>query len=665
MKSYELYVKGLYGAILSQIAQKYPDMSRDCGRDLSRLLSLIDSRGLPFVTISLPEAGKHFDQCLAAERLIPFRMDGQRPYKKGSPIPRLFKGLLKRVFDDSGCLLQLVDTEAVRFLRQVYYLAKKLQLPCEDSKTWKQVHEFFTTDHRVQSPSLDWDSDDFDCDSARHLHFGDTSTRNRVLANRDFNEIWGESSDTRVLDYDLADAIQWTADAISSRIGVFDPELWRNKHGPGAVSDLKSYQFKYDFPNWPEKLSNVFPMSSFGFPNYTHWIDKLAAWANGDPSFSKHEPPSKLIAVPKTQKGPRLIAAEPTAYQWAQQAILSFLADRIAKVPVCRSIHLRDQTFNQNLALRASHTQSHVTVDLSSASDRLSCWVVERMFRSNPTLLHALHSTRTRWVVNTIDRKSPKFHKLRKFACMGSACTFPVQSIVFLTIAIGSILQSRKLPLYDTEVLESVAQEVLVFGDDIIIPEDSYGTLQEALSSLGLKVNTSKTFSTGKFRESCGMDAYDGVNVTPVYAIRPPDVSRPESILSSVAVHNNFAMRGYYEAADFIKKAVHSVRRFAFRNVAVGSGAFGWYERGIVSNGHLKMRWNGTLHRLEYLVDRTLVKARPSPFEGSGALLQFFTEPKDEPSNGIVDLRFIRDMALGPKLRPASHFRRRWEPVVL
>jgi len=395
MKSYVLYIQGLYAAILSQIAESYPNMSRECDRDLSRLLSLIDSNGIPFVMITLPEAGKHFDKCLAAERLIPSSLAGQRPHKKGSVIPRLFKGLLKRVFDDSGCLLSTPDIQAIKHLRQLYYLAKKVKIPCDDSKTWKQVNEFFRIDSQVQNPTLDWVGDELDVARSSSLHFGDTITRDRAVINNDLFDHCEGQWDPRILSYDMADAIQWVADAISSEIGHYNPESWGNKHGPGAVSDLKSTQFKYDFPNWPEKLGKVFPLDYFGFANYSHWIDHLSS--KNDSRFSKHEPPAKLMAVPKTLKGPRLITVEPTSHQWAQQSVRQFLADRISAGMLRSTVHLNDQEHNKGAALRASHTQSHVTVDLSSASDRLSCWVVERVFRNNSSLLLALHASRTRW----------------------------------------------------------------------------------------------------------------------------------------------------------------------------------------------------------------------------------------------------------------------------
>lgn len=62
MKSYVQYLQGLYLAMLDDIAEYIPSLRRDCERDSSRLLSLVESRGLPFLMMDLPDMGKHIDK---------------------------------------------------------------------------------------------------------------------------------------------------------------------------------------------------------------------------------------------------------------------------------------------------------------------------------------------------------------------------------------------------------------------------------------------------------------------------------------------------------------------------------------------------------------------------------------------------------------------------
>jgi len=647
MKSYVSYLQGLYTELLVEVSEYFPSLRRDCERDVSRLLSLVDARGLSFLMIDLPSMGKHFDRCISTGRLTLSGIPGQRGYRRGSPIPRLFKGMVLRVFDDFGVLRAVPDVDAIRHLRQLYYAAKKMKVACSDSRTWEHVHEFFETDRQTRSPSLNWGDDELRLDHLRDLHFGDPDSVRPAPLFRD-HDLGVE--ECLSIGADLADTVQRTADIIASTLGGFDPIVWRTKHGPGAVADQRHTSFKYDFPSWPAKLSNVFPLDLFGFSSYGSWAAFVRGGGNHS-RFSLNEPPSRLIAVPKTLKGPRLIASEPVSHQWCQQAIKDYLTTRLASTPIARSIHFRDQTENQEFARRASHTQSHVTVDLSSASDRLSCWVVERTFRRLPSLVSALHASRTRWVVNTIDRKSPRYHKLRKFACMGSACTFPVQSYVFSMLAHASVLYSRQMRA-TIKNIRLISREVRVFGDDIIIPSDSWEVLQGLLGHLGLKVNHSKTYDSGKFRESCGLDAFDGHDVTPTYTMTYPDVTRPESIVSAVDTHNNYVLRGYYRAASYTESRLRKLGRLRLAHVPTGSGAFGLFDYGYVGNSHLQRRWNPDLHRVEYRADVASAKSVRVAVEDDATLLQYFTEALAPPRRS--------GERLGRVLRPTVSIRRRW-----
>jgi len=649
MKSFVSYLQGLYSAYLSDIAVRIPPLRVDSERDASRLLSLVRSRGLSFLMIDLPTAGKHFDRALSSGHLSSFCIAGFRPYKRGTSVPRLFKGLMLRVFDENGVLRSDPDITSISLLRQLFYGAKKVEVACSDSRTWEHVHEFFQTDRGVRLPSLNWDEDLLRTDNLPRLHFGDVD----VTVPVPLLDLIGDDDQDEVppaIDPALYDATQSVADIVASSLGVFEGSEWRAKHGPGAVSDQHHTFFKYDFPSWPDKLGSVFPMAEFAFANLASWAD----FANNEGSsdlFSSHEFPSKLIAVPKTLKGPRLIASEPVAHQWCQQMIKDYFVDRLASTPIASSIHFRDQTFNQEAARLASHNQTHVTVDLSSASDRISCWSVERLFRRLPSLVSALHASRTRWISNEIDKCSPRFHKLRKFSCMGSACTFPVQTYLFTVLAISSVLYSRGWK-YTIHNIRRVSKEVLVFGDDIIVPVDGWDALQGLLGGLGLEINQQKTYGSGSFRESCGLDAFDGNDVTPTYSITYPEVSRPESIASCVETHNNFFAKGLWATAEFVKSKVASLRRFRLMNVPVGSGAFGFTSY-YCDNDHLRSRYNRDLQRMEYRADVLSSTTKRVLPKSDSLLLQYFTVARVAPL-------FLEGDRLGIAKRARTNLRPRW-----
>jgi len=655
MKSDIQYLQGLYSAMFFDIAVYFPHLQVDCRRDASRLLSLIDQRGLPFLMVDLPAFGKHLDRCMADGSLTTSGIAGFRPYRSGGVIPRLFKGLLLQIFDDNGVLRIDYDPAAIRFSRQLCLMAKKYKIACSDSRTWEHVHEFFKIDHEVRSSSLNWDEDELRTDSLRNLHIGDSYSCRPAPLFDHITDIDRSRGSFSTSDSSLADTVQRTADACVSVFGGFNPSEWRSKHGPGAVSDQRRTSFKYDFPTWSAKLEGTFPSDELAFANFSFWVDFLSGQGSSS-SLSENEPPSRLIAVPKTLKGPRLIASEPVSHQWCQQSIRDFLTVQMRKSPLGDCIMIHDQKPNQRLALEASHTGSHATIDLSSASDRISCWLVERIFRANSSLLSALHASRTRWIANAIDKKSPAFHKIRKFSCMGSACTFPVQSVIFAILAISTILHRRNIPISIRNIRQA-SKEVQVYGDDIIVPIDCWEVLQGLLGDLGLEVNRAKTYGNGKFRESCGVDAYDGHDVSATYSITFPEVSRPESMISLVDTHNNFLTKGYWRTAEYLKSTVEGVRNYRIPSVPIGSGCFGWWSFDGFEPAGFKTRWNEDYHRMEVQVDKLYAKSIRLPNESGGQLLQYFTE--------ALPVAYILGDRIGTADRPTLSIKRRWEPKSL
>ena len=626
------FVQSLYSSILSDIADELPELRKEFDRDYLRLCSAIENQGLRFATIDMVDAGKHFDRCLDASRLTYYELPHMRPYRKDSVIPRLFRGLLKRVFDDSGCLLPTCDHTSIRALRQLYNAVKKLKMECEDERTYESVRSFFHVDSLVEPCSLDWGDDPFDYDRVSRLSFLDNRTRD-VLGSIDLPQP-GDANSLRV-PVGLLQDLHFVSDVVASSFGRFCPEDWCGKHGPGAVSDRVG-KSKYDFPTWPKKLESVFPMADFGFANLGLWADTVRDddLAN---RFNDVDAPSNLISVPKTQKAPRLIASEPTAHQWCQQNIKNFIYSSIVRTPYKRTIHFNDQSFNKRAAMRASIDQKHWTIDLSEASDRVSCFVVERMFRRNLSLLDAFRAVRTRFISNKICSKQPKLYELRKFSTMGSALTFPIQSIIFANIVVACMLFHRKQRRTARNV-EQMAREVLVFGDDLVVPSDVGHLVLGLLSHLGFKVNRSKTFGKGRFRESCGGDYYRGYDVTPTYALTYPDKRRLESIISCVATHNNFVRSGYARTAQMIRTTVLEEACILLPTMPIGSNVLCWESPNIVSMSGLRVRFNKLIYGLEARMHRVVTRCTLDPDKGISRLLQYFTEapsPDEDWEGGV------------------------------
>lgn len=676
MKSYVAFLERLYCSILKDVANEYPRLITALDRDRTRLQKIVAKQGISFFTIVLPAAGKHFDRCLADSRLTPFCLPGLgQSGNRRAPVPDLFRDLMLRIFDDSGQIRSHVDKHAVRCLRELFYCSKKIRMECSDAAVRKTVADFVEIESDARRPGSYWDNDDHIPYLARKVHLldglGDAGSDSLFRDESSYDELLAEGRSIR----DALESVQRTADWFAGVVGAVDFTALRPKHGPGAVADLRGGSFKYDFPVWQWQLESLFPFEEFASANTSVWDEAAhaldmssdmfgrAQYAPGTVStvpdgVSTTEVPCVLLAVPKTQKGPRLIAKEPTANQWIQQALKRDIELKIAKTPLKHSIDFRCQEKSREAALAASRNGLRATIDLSSASDRLTLWLVERLFRVNPDLLSVWRACRTRYLVNKLDKKQPKLIKLRKFAPAGSALTFPVQSVVYALICIGVLNYVRGRGT-DRTSIDTAARQVRVFGDDLIVPVDCVEVLTAVLTYAGLKVNASKTFCTGRFRESCGMDAYAGEDVTPAYVLEPPTETRPESIASVVAASNNFYRRGWFEAAAYLQSTVPDKIAKAIRVVPVGSGAFGWESYTGKMWMAPKRRFSTTLHQWEVSTITFKTKCERDDVQGWGRLLQYYTEAP------VPDALFGEYWQGGVNGRPAISLSRRWVPEVI
>jgi len=167
-----------------------------------------------------------------------------------------------------------------------------------------------------------------------------------------------------------------------------------------------------------------------------------------------------------------------------------------------------------------------------------------------------------------------------------------------------------------------MSRDVFIYGDDIIVPTDEAPSVSDALHLFGLKVNQRKSFWTGKFRESCGVDAFDGHDVTPTYARHefPTDRRHAEAVVSWVAFANQMYLKGYWSTAREVRQRIEKcVGKIPF----LGDNAAGlsWVT---YSNVTEHKRWNQELMRFE---NRTLVLVpvrRDDPLEGDSALAKCF-----------------------------------------
>lgn len=633
-KSYADYALGVLTALLVDCAVYYPGLRKEFDRDIRRLSSAIECHGLRFITETMPAYRKHFDRCLDARRLTPVVLFHFGAIRPGGTIPRLFRGLILRVFDESGVYRQDADLQAVRLVRQLLGAFRKMRIDCGPSNRFNAVAEFVRIDEECPIATLDWvGGSDTNALSWQAHAYGPE------LSFQDIGGVYHDAAKATLTPTQISNvlySVQNAADYIAGTLGHFDPLEWRPKHGPGAVSDQRFGTDKYEFHHWPDRLDRVFPFSVFAYANYAAWVDALKC---EDVRLVTTDLPAKMACVPKTTKTPRLIASEPTSLQWCQQVIRDYLYTSVHASVLGKFVSFNDQTHNATLAVKSSSARTHWTIDLSSASDRIACFHVERLFRRNPALLDALQATRSVTLKQAICRKQPQLLRLQKYSTMGNATTFPVQTLFFLAVILGCASYVRKQPVA-TVVRRANGEEVRVFGDDLVVPADCAQVVVEVLHALNLRVNTDKTFGGLAFRESCGVDACDGEVVTSQAVLDLPERTRPGSVVSSVDVANNLFNAGYLHAATYIRNTVERIGYTKLPNVADGSGRFGWQTYGVVDNSHLKTRWNDRLHRREMLALCVSAKRVSMPPNTNAGLLRYFIEAPEEVTSAESSLTY-------------------------
>lgn len=557
-------------------------------RDFVTLEQRFEHEGYGFLAIALPSLCDALTIGLATGR---FTCPTGFKTIRGGAIPRIFSGMFCEVFDPSSGLLESPDKVklgVVKLLRELLYLFKKTQLSDTSNKELdaKAKFEFFQNDDLIKPHIMEADVDH---------HIGLVC---------------------RVLLPDLS-----SRDLSSSTC----------KHGPGAVAEgFKANQ------KWSALVdcisNNTFDTDLLGYSdvslstrNWDLFQPSVSDIATVDSQLFKNNGASssiaRLVSVPKNSTSARTITVEPMANQFVQQGLNIELRSSIDRCPILRQcLALTDQSLNQKLAMEGSLTGRWSTIDLKSASDLLSVKLVESVFRHHQSFLDAMMDCRTpRVECDGIARY------VSKFAGMGNALTFPVQSIAFAVVAIAGILHSQgKKPDYRN--VKRAARRIRVYGDDIIVETQYAHAVVHWLTRVGLKVNQRKSFLEGNFKESCGCDAYMGVDITPTYLrVRPDDSSvDPNIIASLVSTSNQFWLKGLYAASAVLKNEVESRLRKRLPLVSQVSGVLGWHTHRDHFSAH---KWDYGLHRLVTKAYRLVALKRNDVLDGYGALLKFYHVP--------------------------------------
>jgi len=581
------------------------DMGGRCAVDTILDYNYVEDRtereGQSFLTIALPKFGKSFEKWLDQGFVDPGDVPG---FKVRQKLPIFMGRFLRLVFcSASGMLLPDPNVDAILAVRQLCGFYGKMQIPVSTEKLYDAMDQYLSTDDEVGR----WQKRNPlpvgravkvpTCDLPPTLRKEDLALlrMSMLLLHRVFGRV----------NHDLAN-------------GVLTP-----KHGPGATAEKLLGNAKWLGP-WHWRLDSFFPADQYWLPN-ARYVNTLQEIDFRNP---EDESPVRVIAVPKTQSAPRIIAAEPVCMQYTQQAIARGIKEGVKQDYILKHfLRFKRQEVNQLLAWEGSKTGALATLDLSEASDRIPNELVRFLTGRWEHLDGAIQASRsTRAVIRT--RHGEQIVPLAKFASMGSGLTFPLETIIFLMIAFVGIEDSIGRRLRKSDIVGLIGK-VQVYGDDMIVPVEHVGSVVHTLEAFGFKVNYQKSFWTGKFRESCGKDYYNGQDVSYVKFRKqwPDDRQDVKEVIALVSLFNQCNDAAYTLTAAYLKGKLLELLEGYFPRVSRDSQILGEWS----DVEHDITRLGPKTHRPEtkgWVVVDSIPK---NPLDGERALLKFFLKQGIEP----------------------------------
>jgi hypothetical protein len=544
----------------------------DVQRDSIYLESRWEHEGDSFLTITLPTFAKALERGLAT---------GVWPRQPGigfdlwRGLPRFLGGFLTSVFSLEGTILDDPDADCIWAIRQICNLTGKLERPCTPERERAARSQFIQTDEELED------------------HF---------LKGLD-PELWASFNRwTRFLFSDLFDQLE-------TKVANYD---LIPKHGPGAVADKLTHLERWDFGYWTERLAEVFPPEIYA--------QNAITASNRALTTPSAELPVRVVSVPKTQKTPRIIAIEPSTVQYAQQGLKREIYKGVEDSHFLSGIlGFTDQSRNQQLARESSLRGDLATLDLSEASDRVHVEVAEELFHYHPHLRDFVMATRS-----SRANVDGEILNLAKFASMGSALTFPIEGMIFTIIAAMGVWGS------DVPARHAMHGKLSVYGDDIIVPVHSVDRVIHLLEAFGFKVNSNKSFWTGKFRESCGADFYNGHDVSVVRLRAEVPTSRGDAALINrfVDFRNRCFHAGLWRTVKAADEYIDKIIRIPSRN-RISLAESDAIAKDTFLRTKWRGQWNADLQTWEERFPRAVGVTTTYKVDGESGLLKWFQENHD------------------------------------
>lgn len=392
------------------------------------------------------------------------------------------------------------------------------------------------------------------------------------------------------------------------------------KFGPGSVSGLTG------------RIPRLAKAALFEYDETV--VDELCEYFGCDRNYlvlgvptSEANFTNEIVFVPKNARKRRIISKEPLWLTWLQQAIKEPLYEYVSSSKdICSDF--RDQSVSRDLALRGSTDGSFGTIDFSAASDSVSVALVKELFQDT-YILEPLLLTRSHYAALPDSRVI----ELKKFAPMGSACCFVTMDLIL----VACVRVANRLTFGQANV------ESVVYGDDVILRAEAIDTFVKIATSIGFRPNMDKSYTSTTtahmFRESCGIECLDGVDITPLRYSRHliPLTCARSSIDETLCAMIDFANLAFDYGYMCLRNVIFEIckadltpkYRRIFNSIPRIDQS-DWTDDfgikvidGTATNYRAKVRWNADLQRVQH----AFAKMRSTP-----------NNPHDEFDDILLDL---------------------------
>lgn len=229
---------------------------------------------------------------------------------------------------------------------------------------------------------------------------------------------------------------------------------------------------------------------------------------------------AELFSVPKQYNKVRVAAKSQIGNMLLQRPIGLFIGKKLKQR--CGIDISTQQEFHKFLV--TSFHDVYATIDQSDASDRICVELCKALLPYD--WFRLLNLTRHRYLKV---KGSESLVSMHKMANQGNGFIFELQTLIYYSLAKATVIV-----LHGEERASKTL--ISVFGDDMICEEVHAAAIAQSLEFCGQKINFEKSYFSGRFKESCGVDTFDGFNVRAKY------IKQFSSNL-----------RGLYELTNFIR----------------------------------------------------------------------------------------------------------------